>query len=842
MPSVNIDQANFSKGVLDPRAYARTDFEGYYQSAKTINNALVIPQGGVQRRWGTTYVATLNAGLNPATHPEFTEISTLTIGQAIYLLQWEAGHINIYLENVFVAIVATPYVKEDIQNLRWAQVLNNLIVCCAITNAPYQLVRNNDAPQNITAFSAINNTLTLNIGTSVTGIVLPAQFATTGALPTTFPQIIVGKTYYTFSPTLTTVEIYSTPDDAKNRTNVYTISALGNNSTLIFQHSWTFNPITFINVPTYDFNGGYGALTFTPSATTGTITITASGNIFSAAFNGGVFIGAGGIVRLTTNVSATVMNGFVEVPFLNTNPIQGSISYLGEPAWSAARGYPSVVSFFQNRLVMANNSSLPNGIWLSAVNSAFDFDDSETLPDNAISWYPAAAQSNIISALTPGRSLIAHTDTGNYSTPFAVEQPLTPTNFAMTEQNKDGVSNLQPVFIDNQIIYVDKSGNNVKNMIWEITQSSFVLNNISIAATSLIKQPVDMTAFTDPQFTDGYYVIFVNNDGTLAILQTLHEQQIAAWTSADAVYTFDNLNRVIGAGYKHVTSSIGSTWFICQRTTYVAGATTAITAFNGPANTLTAVASGIPVGAASQVAFTTANAFPTTVPQIVGGQFFWVNGVDANDFSVYPTQADAVAQTNPFQIIDFGVNASVTVQTPTNVQYIEQLDFTVPSDSAITQTGVNSATVNNLAPLNGNYVAVYADGLALAPVQVVAGSVTLPQVVQNVTIGIPFTSTLQLLPIGNIPGTPSNLYKTKHIRGLYINCYQTLGATIQGFPLIVPTIPPQEIIQELNTPKSGVYLYNMMEDWDSTQFNITIQQTNPLPMTILGVSYILELT
>jgi hypothetical protein len=837
MPYVNLDQSNFTNGVLDPRAYARTDFEKYYRSLKQALNALIIPQGGVQRRWGTKYVDTLNAALNPIAHPEFTEINTLTIDDScIYLLVWEAGFVLIYLENILVATVATPYLAEDIQNLRWAQVQDRLIVANLNFN-PYQLVRSANAPDAITAFSNPNSTLTLNVAITANQV-LPVTFTTSGALPTTLPQIYAGRTYYINSLTTTTIQIFSDPVDAANLTNAYAITALGNNSNVVIQNTWAFTAITFIAIPAYDFNGGYSALTFTPSATSGNVTLTASGNIFSAAFIGGLYTGNGGIMRITGFTNATTVTGFTIQAFTNTNAIMGSFSFLGEPAWSAARGYPTTVSFYQNRLVFAGSPSIQNGVWLSAVNVAFNFDDSETLADDAISWYPASGQTNYVRALTSGKTLTVHTNTGNYFTPFANEIPLTPTNFVLIEQNKDGVSTLQPVFIDNQIIYVDKSGNNVKNMTWDIAKSSYVLNNISIASSSLIVQPVDMTAFTDPNFTDGYYVLFVNGDGTLAIFQTLNEQNIAAWTNGNATVTYDNLTFTQTAGYQHVTSSINRVWFICQRTKYVASAPVAITAFNAVNNTLQANGHGIPIGAASQVAFTTAGALPTTVPQINITQYFWVNATDANNFAVYGNASDAAAQVNLYTIVNAGNNSNVLYQTPTPYQAIEELDFLSQSDETIKQLSVNSATVNNLGPLNGNYVSVVADGAALAAVQVFNNSVTLPQIVQNVNIGIPYITTIQLLPVANIPGTPSNLYKTKHYRGLYLNCYQTLGATIQGFPIIIPT----KIPQQLGQPVTGVYEYGIMEDWDYTQFDITIQQVNPLPLTLLGVSYIVELT
>jgi hypothetical protein len=837
MPYVNLDQACFTNGVLDPRAYARTDFDKYYRSVKTAMNCVVIPQGGIQRRFGTRYIATLDPNINPYTNPEYTEISTLTFDDsAIYLLVWQTNQTVIFLEDILVASFATPYNKEDIVNLRWAQV-NDRIITANLNFNPYQLVRSANAPNAIVGLGAAQ---TLTITTpGVIGQVLPITFSTTGVLPTSNPQIYVGRTYYALFITTTTIQIYSTADAAKSGVGFYTFSAAGVTSTVNILNTWTFTAINFIAEPAFDFNGGYSALTFTPSATSGTgVTITASAPIFTAAMVGGLFTGNGGIFRIQTFNSTTVVTGFTIQSFTNTNAIMGAFAFLGEPAWSTARGWPVCVSFFQNRLVFGGSPSIPNGVWLSAVNVAYNFDDSETLASDAISWYPSAAQTNVVQALTAGKTLTVHTNTGNYFTPFATEQPLTPTNFVLTEQNKDGTSNLQPLFIDNQIIYVDKSGNNVKNMTWDIAQSSYVLNNISIASSSLIISPVDMAAFTDPNFTDGYYAMFVNSDGSLAIFQTLSEQNIAAWTNATAQYTFDNVTFGFTGGFNHITSSIGRVFFIVDRHYLVPQAPVAITGFNAVNNTLQANGHGLEIGHSNIIYFTTTGVLPLTVPPINTTQYFFANATDANNFRVYALQSDAESNINAFTIINAGNNSNVIDNVDTHAQFLEELDFTLNTDASTTVNNLNSNVINNANYLNGDFVGVFADGVSLGNIQIFNNVLTLPVVSQNVTYGMPFNSTIQFLPIGNIPGTPSNLYKRKHIRGLYINCYNTLGATIQGFPIIIP----QQIPAQLGQPVSGVYEYNMMEDWDYTQYNITISQMNPLPMTILGISYILELT
>jgi hypothetical protein len=442
------------------------------------------------------------------------------------------------------------------------------------------------------------------------------------------------------------------------------------------------------------------------------------------------------------------MRGYTIHDFINTNGITGALAFLEVPVWSDIRGYPRACSFFQNRLVFGNTPSISNGVWLSVTGEVYNFDDSEKLPDNAISYYPASGDSSQVLSFTSARSLVVHTDTSNYSTPTFTEIGITPENFVLLEQNKDGVYDIQPVFIDNQIIYVDDSGSNVKNMVWDVGQSAYVLNNISVKAAHLIKTPVDMAVFSNPRFFNGALVLFINSDGTLTMLQTLSQEGIGAYSSADTQVIAGN-DHVSPSRFLKVVSSGNRVWFLVERTT----------------------------------------------------------------------------------------------DGETNI-YIEELDFTVKSDSAFVVSNVNGSTVTGLAALADSNVDLLINGYIIPDGYVDRlGVIELgaTYVNANVVVGLPFTSTISPLPIGNIPKTGANLYAPTHIRGFYVNYFNTLGATIQGNLISTQTLGTELLLDQPPIPASGISLYTMMEGWDQSTYDIEISQSYPLPMTIIGISYILEI-
>ncbi len=743
MVMVRYSQANFTAGELDPRTYARVDYSGYAKGCKRLRNALVIPQGGFQKRFGTDYVDVLGV-----TNPDYCEIWTMNYASdIIYLLIVQPLSIKIYFENVLVDTVTTTYTAEDIVDLRYTQVQNEIVIVHP-NFRPRLLSRANEAANVISGVTPLANTI--EVTTTITANLLyPVQFTTSGALPTTTPQIYIDRTYFAAAIDTNSLQIFATPEDASLRHNAFTITSAGTGTNNVFiQNAWSIADITFVNMPAYDFNFVYSALTFTPSAISGDgITLTASAPFFTAEMAGGLFTSGNQIMRFTTFNSTTVMNGDVLEDFTDTNAIKGSVATIGAPAWSNTRGWPRTAGFYQQRLVFAGSASIPNGVWLSVINTPRDFDDSDAFSDSGISYYTSSGASNYVRSITATESLVVHSNSGTYSTPLGATTPVTPSNLFLIEQNKDGVSTIQPVHIDNQIIYLDSTNNNVKNLQYDIIQSKYLLNNISVPSAEVVQQPTDMTSYVDPAFTDGSYVFFTNGDGSLAIFQTLIEQNIGAW-SLSTTHTSVN-----DSFFVHAASSGQRCWFIVSRS---------------------------------------------------------INGFTK--------------------------------------LYIEEVDFTVYTDCSKKITGNASATISGLTYLAGETkVQVTGDGNYLGEFTVsVGGVLVLPAIYSTVTLGLPIYTLFEPLPVDYPLENGTTLYKPKHIRGIYINYYQTYGATINGVPIPSGSNSDMRnfVLGQPPIPGNGVWLADPMTGWDA--FDpfadiLTIESSEPYPMTILGISYELEI-
>ncbi len=97
------------------------------------------------------------------------------------------------------------------------------------------------------------------------------------------------------------------------------------------------------------------------SATTGTVTLNTSADVFVAAHLGGIVRMKGKQILLTNIQTTTQAIGLVLQTLADTGPTTD----WDEQAFSAARGWPITVSFHQERMVIGGSRDLPNGLWLS---------------------------------------------------------------------------------------------------------------------------------------------------------------------------------------------------------------------------------------------------------------------------------------------------------------------------------------------------------------------------------------------------------------------------------------------------------------------------------------------
>ena len=824
----------FTKGELSPLMYGRVTVNAYYQGLKTAKNVIGIPQGGAAKRFGTIF-ENIISGVTDYTQIFFETFQYLN--ECCYQILFYNNSINIYLEGQLVASVTNTGIMGDQMALMDYTILDNIFRVTTGIFPPMDLTRSPESPNAITGASG--NTLTVTTPSDA-GDFFPAQFTTTGTLPATVPQIFANQTYFVNFQTNSTFSIYATAQDAAANRNPFTITNAGTLSNVVILNSWALNDTVFTNLPVFDFTGGYDAITFTPSATTGYgITLTASGAIFTAAHVGGVYFGGGGIGRIISVSSTTVATINIIQPFNATTAIPGSVSLLTEPAWSNTRGWPRKCSSFQNRAFFANTQLLPNGLWASVVNEFNNFDDTLNDDDNAISWFPTSDTINYIQYIVPYRSLTVHTNSGVYSSPLSTETAITPSNFSLSLQDSTPAEAVPPRGIDNQIIII--SGNDVHTLIWDGFNNAYSSNIVSIANEHLIIDPTDEAAYVDQRRAGSRYMFIVNSDGSLVMYQTLIAEDVSGFTPA-------YLEQSYGKAFfrKVATNFDGRGWFVTER--QIATPQSNVTITGSTATTFLATGSNFSTTTFTGAMFGTAGTMPTTSPQIDNQTFYWVVGVDANNFTVYLTQEDALAATNPVSIIDFGSAAYVTPYTLVTTLMIERLDFDTYVDCAGFYNGTPISSITGQTIYNGQNISMQGDGFEFSD-SVINGTINFdahgePVDISTAQYGFPINVEITPLPISiSLTGNPkgSNLVNPQHVRFITLLLADTIGGTVtcgtntndiilNTLDQVEPGVPP--------VPQTGEFELSVMQGWNQYKYPvITINHSAPFDFKLTGIFY-----
>ncbi len=113
-------KTNFTSGQLSPNLYGRGDLRIYENGARTLQNVIIYPTGGVSRRPGLQYVDELS-GPGRLIAFEFNTEQT-------YLLCFSDKKLRVYKDGVNISELETPWTEEQIKKINWTQSADTLLV------------------------------------------------------------------------------------------------------------------------------------------------------------------------------------------------------------------------------------------------------------------------------------------------------------------------------------------------------------------------------------------------------------------------------------------------------------------------------------------------------------------------------------------------------------------------------------------------------------------------------------------------------------------------------------------------------------------------------------------
>ncbi|HEX9703095.1 MAG TPA: hypothetical protein VGA19_09595, partial [Rhodospirillales bacterium] len=288
---------------------------------------------------------------------------------------------------------------------------------------------------------------------------------------------------------------------------------------------WTIADWTFVEdqgrifQPHHKFAGA--DVTLTPSATTGSITLTASADVFVAGHAGTRFRIENKEVEIAAVTSATLATATVKETLGST----GAVKDWEEQAFSAVRGWPASVSFHQDRMVIGGSRDLPNRLWLSKSADLFNFDLGEGLDDEAIEFAILSDQVNAVRAVFSGRHLQVFTSGAEW---MVTGDPLTPANVQLRRQTRVGSPTARavpPRDVDGATLFVPRNEPGLREFLFTDVEQAYQATDLATLARHLIEAPVDQDFDTSRRL-----FFLVMESGTLATVTIFRAEQVTAWS------------------------------------------------------------------------------------------------------------------------------------------------------------------------------------------------------------------------------------------------------------------------------------------------------------------------
>ena len=541
MQKVRVPLTNFQFGEVSPSLYSRTDSPVYNQSAQRVKNFFLRSEGGVIKRSGLRKVYEFDTVIDTAKKQQTRLLPFVFSDDERYIISLENQKIRVFqispttgdvsLVQTITSDVNSVGLKFDDEYLHeytYAQA-GDVMFICHPTFIPQQLVRTGLTTFQVESFQFDQNTDASKIYQpyykfQTAGVTLdPSASSGSGITLTTSssywdtssPSKHIGVTVRyqgaeieITSVTSSTVAVGSILDELKR--------TLLPNSIRTNEGS----PIIEVTLVDHGFSTG-DALTISNAGTIGSIAIS---HINGAQTIHSVIDDNKFRINLGHNASSSALGG--GTPDLTTH---SPTTEWDEQSYSAVRGFPSAVTFHENRLAFAGTLAQPDSVWMSKSALYYNFDVGEAKDNDSIQLTAAIGEIQQIRHIVSNRDLQVFSASAEFYVPAFQNQPITPTNAQMRRQTPFGSGFERPQSIDGSTLFVQKGGKIVREYIYSESEAAYVANPISTISSHLIKNPIEMNTLYGALSRSESYVFVLNDDGKLAVFNSNRAEQRAGW-------------------------------------------------------------------------------------------------------------------------------------------------------------------------------------------------------------------------------------------------------------------------------------------------------------------------
>jgi hypothetical protein len=492
--------------------------------------------------------------------------------------------------------------------------------------------------------------------------------------------------------------------------------------------------------------------------------------------------------------------------------------------------YPSVITYFQQRLFLANTQNDVEKIFSSKIGDFKNFGVSSPIQDDdAITFKISGRQVNEVRHLLDLGKLVAFTSGGEYIINGNDASAITPTSVNTQQQSYNGASFLSPLVINDTALYVQDRGSVVRDIAFRFESDGYSGDDLTIFAFHLFEgfTLVDWTYQQVPHSV----VWAVRSDGVLLGLTYLKERRILAWhrhdfqggkvenvctvpeNDEDALYVVINRD-----GKRYMERMATRQVFDIVDCKYLD----------------------------SHLSFDGRNTDATTMTLSGGTTWEYEEEITLTSSAAFFNASDVGNK-----IVFNNLRLEITEFTSSTVVKVKP-HKTVPvefRDTAITDWKKAIDEISGLWHLEGKQVSVLGDGFVLANpnnpsydvLTVTDGKITLDKPYSVVHVGLPYTSDIETLSVDTPNGesiadkkqifTSVNVFVEKS-RGGFVGEKPPLNDGLDGlFEFKVRNEEDYDSPVELRTGTMETTIDGAYDD----NGRVFLRQTDPLPFTVLSI-------
>lgn len=475
MPNVRTQQRSFGGGEVTPEFFGRIDDAKYQTGAALVRNFLILPHGPAANRPGFAYVRAVKDSSKKTRLIEFEYSTTQT-----FAVELGAGYFRFHTQGGTLMNGESPY---EIAN-PYAEA--DLFDIHYVQSADVlTLVHPNYAPRELRRLGALNWQLT-------TISFVPTMTAPTGVTATATKAT---------SPSNLTTQSYK----------VTTIGEDGLDQSLASASAECTNNL--------NQTGAYNTISWTAVAGAKRYNVYKQSN------------GLYGYMGQTDGTSFTDDN--ITADIATTPPEQFN-------PFSGAGNYPGAASYFEQRRCFAGTINKPQNIWMTRPGTESNLSYSlPTREDDSINFRVAAREANTIRHIVPLSNMVLLTSSAEWRVTSLNSDAITPSTISVRPQSYIGASNVQPLIVNNNLIYSAARGGHVRELAYNWQANGYITGDISLRAPHLF----DGLEIRDAAYAKSPQPIcwFVSSNGKLLGLTYVPEHQVGAWHHHDTDGEFESV-------------------------------------------------------------------------------------------------------------------------------------------------------------------------------------------------------------------------------------------------------------------------------------------------------------